>query len=846
MSSDIIPLPLSNCSECPLYCEQHYAPHNYWGDLDECKILFVGEAPGQQEKLTGKVFQGKAGILLQKTIARADIQNFVVCNTVACRPEKIDPKTGRVKDGKPKKKEVKFCAENLDAIIEYTKPDIIVPMGTVSCERFKIKGGITKNHGIVSDSAEYGCKLLPMYHPAYILRTPQYIDEFEEDFKTLARLSNGTFKKKEIKGDYRILDDVDQVERFIKKALTVKKYVVDIETTGTQFWKDHILGIGFSFQEGSGVYIPLIVKESDALYEDPIPYEPLDEFYQYWDENQDYVISLLKKLLTAKSIKKIAHNFKFEIKFLEHHLNIHIPNTWMDTMLAHYVLDETKPHDLKTVAGNIFPEYKGYDDVIDDHVTKKDKDEGGFGKVPLPVLGKYCAIDCDLTLRIAKVFYKDLTKPLKRLLFKFYMPLTRVYADAEKRGARIDKDFVETRINEYEIEEAKHLQEVFKIAGGEFNLNSSQQLQKVLFEDLGLPITMYTEVGAPSTAEGALKEMPKNAKNIEIVDHILDYRGYNKALTTYLRPFIDKLDPNGRIHNSFLLHGTTTGRLASRGPNLQNIPRDKRIKGMFIADPSFYPVEIDYSQAELRVMAYYSQDPVLKQQYLDNKDVHLTTACYIFHKQPHEVTKWERKRAKLVNFGFLYGAGWKRALESIKEKLGPGEVAPTEEEIQYFRRQFFELYQGIDRYIKSTHRFIMDNGYVENCFGRIRRLPQIMSPDDDKQHEALREGLNAIIQSTASDIAQIGLIKADAFLREQKAASRFILSVHDALIFEFHKDEIELIGQVKRIMEDAPAPFDMPVITEPEVFLKRWGWDKIDYNPHQKTIDYRLQILREK
>lgn len=749
-------LPLSNCHECPLYCERSYNPHNYWGDLDECKVLFVGEAPGGQEKISGKVFQGKAGILLQKTINKMGITNYALCNTVACRPEKTDPVTGRVKDGKPKKTEIKFCAENLDAIIEHTKPDIIVPLGTIACDRFKIKGGITANHGIVSQSEEYGCKLLPMFHPAYIIRTPQYITEFETDFETLRKLINGEHKKKEIKGKYKILTELSQVKKLANTLINSDRFAFDIETTGNQFWKHDILGIGFSWKEGVGAYIPLLVLEDDVMYEDPLLYKTLDkvgDLFHYWDEEHEEVIKLLQKILTTKEPKKLAHNFKFEIKFCEHHFNIRIPNVWMDTMLAHYVLDETKRHGLKEVGSSIFPEFKGYDAVLDEYLTKKDKEEGGYAKVPLPVLGEYCAIDCDLTLRIAKVLYKELNqdKKLKRLLFKFYMPLTRVYAEAEKVGARIDKDFVNTRIAEYEIEEAKHLKAVYDIAGNEFNLNSPKQLQQILYEDLGLPITLYTESGAPSTAEGALKEMPKNAKNIEIVNHILEYRGYNKALSTYLRPFVRKLDPNGRIHNSFLLHGTTTGRLSSKGPNLQNIPRDKKIKGMFIADPDFYPVEIDYSQAELRVMAYYSQDPVLKQQYLDDGDVHLTTACFLFHKKPHEITKWERKRAKLVNFGFLYGAGWKKALQSIKEKLGPGETAPTEEEMKYFRRQFFDLYEGIEYYIRETHRFIQQEGYVKNCFGRIRRLPQIMSPDEDKQHEALREGLNAIIQCIAEN-----------------------------------------------------------------------------------------------
>jgi len=1223
-----ISLPLSNCDDCPLYCEQSYNPHNYWGDLDNCEVLFVGEAPGGQEKRIGKVFQGRAGKLLQKTIHEFGITNFALCNTVACRPENIDPISGQVKDRKPKKKEQKHCAENLDAIIQHTKPKAIVLLGTGSCERFKLKGGITKNHGRVINDETYGVKLLPMYHPAYIIRTPQYKEEFDYDFKTLKGILSGSYKTKKIKGNYTVLDNLADVRSFAEKAIEAKHYSFDVETTGNVFWKHHLLGIGFSLKPKTGVYIPLMVKKDDSLYEEPNVSSFDDDYYSYWGDEDEEVFRLIKMVLLAKKPKKIAHNIKFDTKMCEYHFNIRIPNLWMDTMLAHYILDENKKHGLKVVINQKYPEYRGYDEELDKYLTKKKEEESTFGDIPLPVLGRYCCIDCDLTLRLARDFYKELTPNLKRLLFHFYMPLTRVYADAEMRGTKIDVPYVKNTIKEYEIEEAKHLKEVFKVAGKEFNLNSTPQLQQVLYKELKLPVMGYTETSQPSTSEGVLKEIPKNSENIKIVNHILEYRGFNKALTTYLRPFIDKVDYNDRIHNDFLLHGTVTGRTSSKNPNLQNIPREKKIKGMFTADPNYYPVEIDFSQVELRVMSYYSQDPVLLKVYQEGGDVHLTTACFIFKKKPHEVTKWERKRAKLVNFGFIYGGcfpefskvltnkgykyiqdikkgdkvinykgefeveqlhkngerlvkeytfsdgstltctpnheiqsvlgfksigdikigepvikvyntqvfgednklpkvdlgnmkykkvdwqppkymtqdlatfmgawlsegsvrlpqplrrnfyhglnicqgytnksdkfwdkivevsknifpedhitlsdkdkyirrkntegkkvikkdlqgnpiprsrtlyitsiimcewfmelmekgndrshnkyipdwiknspkefqktflqaifegdgsistrggisyksmsprllkdlqemltNWgivskikknrlqiityhidkflldigflykkkhtakngktkeynlsiindnhymtrlveskeigvkkvydltvneepyytvnhfsvhnsaKRALAGIKEKSGDEDDIPTIEEMQHFRREFFKLYKGVDQFIKKIHRFIQQYGYVENCFGRIRRLPQILSPDEDKQAEALREGLNAIIQSTASDITQLGAIKAHKMLRKKKAKSHFLLNVHDALIFEFHKDEIHLVGEVKELMELTPKPFNLPLIAEPEVFLKRWGWDNIEYNVHPKTINYRLKILREK
>jgi len=283
------------------------------------------------------------------------------------------------------------------------------------------------------------------------------------------------------------------------------------------------------------------------------------------------------------------------------------------------------------------------------------------------------------------------------------------------------------------------------------------------------------------------------------------------------------VDSYGRIHPSFLLHGTVSGRLSSKGPNIQNIPRDPEVKGMIIAAEGFTLVEIDYSQVELRVMAYYSKDPEMTKQYKDEEDIHLATASTIFHKPPKDITKQERKYAKLTNFGGMYGASPNRLMTSINEKLEAKDRKVTLKEAEKFRAGFFKRYSGIGRFIKSVHKHIHANKEVESIFGRKRRLPTITSSYQDKQAEALREGLNALIQGTGSDLTQISLVRMSNTLQSMK--TRFLFSVHDALILEAHNSELDRILELKHIMEIPIEPFDFPLVANAERFPVRWGND---------------------
>jgi len=812
LTEKLLNLPLNNCEVCPLLKEGSYNPHNYWGNLDHPDVLFVGEAPGKTEKATGKVFQGRAGKKLISNLKAIGIDNFAMTNVVACRPEVID-KSGfeeKIKDRKPSPTEIKHCAENLDAIIAQVKPKFIVALGATAMQRFKITGGITNNRGSFFDTS-YG-KVLPIFHPAYILRSPNFEIEFKQDLEKLkSAIETGDITRSKPTGNYIVIEEIEDVEILEKELSSAKVFAFDIESTGLRFYKDKIMGIGFCAKEGLAYYIPLL--ESRTLK-------------QYWGEEQGLVIDTLSRIMSDPKPAKIAHNGKFDIKFIQHHWNIKVRNFAIDTMLLHYLLDENRPHGLKGLAGFYFPEMKDYDLELRDSLKVKDMDDETFGNVPLEILGPYCAMDCETTYRLAKILIPELKKfpKLQKLFFDLYMPLSKVYTEAELLGVKIDVKYIHQITKESKAKIRRLQRKIFEVAGEEFNLNSPKQLIEILFTKLQFPILLKTASGNPSTAEAALKAIQgKRLKNKKIIDWILEYRGLNKMTSTYLEPMVNRADEHDRIHPSFLLHGTVTGRVSSKDPNIQNIPRDPRIKGMFIPEEGYHFVEMDFSQAELRVMAYYSKDVVMTKQYEQGEDIHLSTACFIFKLKPEEITKRQRKIAKLVNFGYLYGASAKKAHQSITEKMQGDETGITQREAQLFRDRFFQQYAGIDRFIKKSRSLIKREKQIENCFGRIRRLPQIDSPYEEKIAEAMRQGLNALIQGTASDLTQIALIKIHKFLIPYK--SRFLFTVHDAIVLEVHESELHLLPILKKIMEEKRKPFNFPIEADIEQYKRRWGND---------------------
>jgi DNA polymerase I len=838
-----ITLPLSNCHECGLYKPQQYNPHVYVGNLESPKVLFVIPAPTGTDTVKGSLLNGKPGKLLKRELDKAGITDWAVYSVVGCKATKVEK--GRTKDRKPTSTDIKHCKENLEALIDQVKPGLIVPLGAIALSRMKITGGITNTRGMLFDN-EYG-RVLPAFDPAYILRNPEKLEDLQADLEVIKRVSEGgdlSLKKLEVVSHIaETREDIDLMEKTLSET---DYFAFDIETDSLDPLTTNVMGIGFACDDDEGYYIPFLNSVTK-------------DWYWVNEEDQTYAIEATERILTARA-KKIAHNGKFDTKCMSAAFDIQTTNFWMDTMLLHYLIDENSPHGLKIVGPKFFPEYRNYQMELKDALSAKGFEDEDYGNVPLDILGPYCIKDCVLTYRLAKKLYSIASEAEKKLLFYFYMPLSHIYGEAELTGIKVDREWIKGLIESYTIKEANELKTIFEYVGREFNLNSSQQMVKILFNPkeqpadweatkvvkkatktkeavmeefwpgLGFPIDpdKMTDGGQPSTAEGVLKDIPQRHPNYAVIEHILNYRGYTKMLSTYLKPFLRHADDNGRIHTSFKLHGTVSGRLSSK-PNVQNIPRLKEVKGMFIRAEGYDLVEIDYSQAELRVMAFYSKDPTMVQVYKDNGDLHMTTALTLFPRlKPEEIDKEKRKKAKLGNFGAMYGGSPTTIQRGINDKLELGEKHITLRVAEQLRAAFFKSYPGVDRFIKKSHEVIHDKAQLTSVFGRTRRLPQVKSPEQDLVAKAEREGLNALVQGTASDLTQLSLIKIANYIKQNNLKTRFLFSVHDALIFEVAHGEMEHVREFKALMEKSPKGFEFPLIADVEKFPMRWGTDSED------------------
>jgi len=507
-------LPLGSCEECSLFKQATYNPHNYWGNLQKPHVLFIGEAPGKTEAATGKAFQGRAGQWLQQRLKRFEIGDFAVANAVCCRPTQITDTYGKLKDRKPTATELKYCKDNFDAILDQIKPKYIVALGNTAMKRLKIRGSITANRGQIHETA-YG-KVFPMFHPAYILRSPGFAKEFDQDLAVLTKILSGQEVITKDIPQTHIIQNLEEMYDLGEILMGASHFSFDIETDGFMFYRNVIMGIGFCRKEGEAFYVPLHQPSTKE---------------NFWDINdQSKILDMLVDIMTNDS-KKIAHNGKFDIKNIESHWGCKVTNFWADTMLMHYILEENKRHGLKELAATYFPEMRGYDKELKEALSISELDGEKFGGVPVPILGQYCGLDCEVTFRLAKIFTNDLaTKPkLLKLWTHLYLPLSRIYTDSEKLGVKIDVPYVKVLEKKYEVFAADKLQEVYKLAGEEFNLKSGPQLSKILYTKLKFPILLKTDTGKPSTAEGTLKLLPKNHKAYAIIDAILKFTYVRKS-----------------------------------------------------------------------------------------------------------------------------------------------------------------------------------------------------------------------------------------------------------------------------------------------------------------------------
>ncbi len=565
---------------------------------------------------------------------------------------------------------------------------------------------------------------------------------------------------------YFLANTQQLINELVATLANEKEICFDTETTGIDANEAELVGLSFSVKKGEAYYVPCPIDREECI-------KLLNNFQQ---------------LFNTKSITWIGQNIKYDMLLLKWYGFELLGNTF-DTMLAHYVIEP----DGKRSMDALSEKYLGYATVhIDELIGKKGKNQGNMRDVELEKIKDYAAEDADITLQLKNTFLPQLKeKEVEKVFYEVENPLVKVLAAMEFEGIRIDEQFLNEYSKELEREAKTAEESVYQQAGVRFNLASPKQLGEVLFDKLKLdPKAKKTKTGQYATGEDVLLKLAAQNK---IVDDILAFREFTKLKSTYvdaLPLMINK--KTGRVHTSYAQAVAVTGRLSSNNPNLQNIPirtdKGKEIRKAFIPrDKDYVLISADYSQIELRIVAAISGDVNMCEAFSTGKDIHTATAAKVFNVDEKEVTKEMRYKAKSVNFGIIYGQG----AFGLAENLGISR-AEAKEIIDNYKKQF----PNIQKYMDDTINFCKENGYVETLMGRKRWLKDINSANFTVRGFAERNAINSPIQGTAADMIKLAMIKIDAEFKKQNFKSKMLLQVHDELVFDAHKEEVDRIKPI--------------------------------------------------
>ncbi|WP_339429676.1 DNA polymerase I [Pseudomonas taetrolens] len=597
---------------------------------------------------------------------------------------------------------------------------------------------------------------------------------------------------------YETILDQARFDVWLKKLNDAKLVAFDTETTGIDAQQAQLVGLSFAVKPGEAAYIPLTHSYMG------VP-EQLD---------RDTVLRALKPLLEDPDKAKVGQHAKFDMNILancaiggDQACGITVQGIAYDTMLESYVLDSTATrHDMDSLA----LKYLGHATTSFQDIAGKGVKQLTFDQISLEQAGPYAAEDADVTLRLHQVLHEKLTAipGLNAVLTDIEMPLVPVLARIERQGALVDANLLGIQSVELGDKLVALEREAFAIAGEEFNLGSPKQLGVILYEKLGLPIISKTAKGQPSTAEAVLAELAE--QDFPLPKVLMQYRSLSKLKSTYTDRLPEQINPRtGRIHTSYHQAVTATGRLSSSDPNLQNIPirtaEGRRIRQAFVAPQGYKLLAADYSQIELRIMAHLAKDEGLLHAFRNNLDVHSATAAEVFGVELDEVTTDQRRSAKAINFGLIYGMS---AFGLAKQ------IGVDRKQSQAYIDRYFARYPGVLDYMERTRAQASEQGYVETIFGRRLYLPEINAKNPALRKGAERTAINAPMQGTAADIIKKAMVAVDNWLSASGLDARVILQVHDELVLEVREDLVEQVrDEVRSHMSDA-AKLDVPLVVE--------------------------------
>lgn len=587
------------------------------------------------------------------------------------------------------------------------------------------------------------------------------------------------------KPSYHLITLPEERKRLLSLILAENSVCFDTETTDINALHARLVGMSFSFKEREAYYVAVPADEQEA----------------------QTIVNEFKPFFENDSIEKIAHNIKYDMQVLWRY-GVTFNGPLFDTMIAHYLIQPEAKQSMDFLAEY----YLNYTPIsIETLIGKKGKGQGNMGDLPPEAISDYACEDADITFQLKQLFAPQIEKDhLKALFWQMEMPLVTVLAKMEVEGVNIDVPHLEAYSQQLEKETTELEKRIKDLAGIDFNVDSPKQLGEVLFDHLKISSkAKKTKTGQYATSEDILQQ---HKNDHEIIPCILDYRQMKKLKSTYVDPLPTLKDPvDGRVHTSYMQTVTATGRLSSNNPNLQNIPirseRGKEIRKAFISrNNDFKLMSADYSQIELRIIAALANDPNMIQAFKDKQDIHRATAAKVFHVDLEEVTKDQRSAAKAVNFGIIYG----QSAFGLSQNLG---ISRTE--AKQIIDAYFSQYSTIKTYMDNAVKNARELGYVETIMQRRRYLADINSANAVVRGFAERNAVNAPIQGSAADIVKLAMVAVDRAMTKQQVKSKMILQVHDELVFDVHKDEIDLMKSlVKEAMEGA---IDMIVPMEVEM-----------------------------
>ncbi|MFL1008483.1 DNA polymerase I [Vibrio parahaemolyticus] len=592
------------------------------------------------------------------------------------------------------------------------------------------------------------------------------------------------------RSQYETILDEASFNAWLEKLKAAELFAFDTETDSLDYMVANLVGLSFAIDEGIAAYVPVAHDYLDAP-------EQLD---------RDWVLEQLKPILEDDAQAKVGQNLKYDASVLARY-GIEMKGIKYDTMLASYVYNSVGgKHDMDSLALRFLQ----HSCISFEQIAGKGKNQLTFNQIELEQASPYAAEDADVTLRLHNRLFANIEQDekLKSVYEEIEMPLVPVLSRIERTGVLID----DMKLSAQSVEIAARLEELeqkaYEIAEQEFNMNSPKQLQAILFEKMGLPVVKKTPSGTPSTNEEVLQEL---ALDYPLPKLILEYRGLAKLKSTYTDKLPKMINPStGRVHTSYHQAVTATGRLSSTDPNLQNIPirneEGRRIRQAFVAPAGYKVLAVDYSQIELRIMAHLSGDQALLDAFRAGKDIHAATAAEIMGVSIDQVSSEQRRRAKAVNFGLIYGM----SAFGLAKQLGI-----PRGEAQAYMDKYFERYPGVMQYMEDTRSAAADKGYVETIFGRRLHLPEIKSRNGMRRKAAERAAINAPMQGTAADIIKKAMLLVDQWIQEEgNGRVKLLMQVHDELVFEVEESSLsEIESKVQKLMESA-AELKVPLVAE--------------------------------